>query len=110
MWIGFLEVRASQECIEFRSWLRNLDDFTDAELHRQVSSVRTKLGISAHSPSDKVIRLAITTGVGLVPVVGPLLGLAASSLDSFLADELLREDGPTAFLTRLYPSMFSADT
>jgi hypothetical protein len=102
----FLEIRKSQECIEFKTWLRSLDDLTDDEVRDRVASLSARLGNMAHSALGKALRVATTTGVGAIPGLGLLLGGAASVLDAFLVDKLLREVGPVAFLTRLYPSMF----
>ena len=104
----FLKARRSEECKQFRSWLRNLDDLDDDELRDQVASVRSRLGVSLHTPTGKTLRLALSTGVGLIPIVGPILGFAAGPLDSFVAEKLLPESGPVAFLTRHYPSMFES--
>lgn len=102
----FLEVRASDECREFRAWLRTSDEDSDAELRARIESIRTKFGHASQSKIGRGARLATTTGLGLVPLAGPLLGAAASALDTFVVDRLLKDDGPVAFLTRMYPSIF----
>jgi hypothetical protein len=96
----------SKECSEFRTWLRNLDDFDEAELKDRLTGLKARLGNAAHTRSGKVLRLAATSGIGMVPVIGPIAGAAAGALDSFVLEELLPEAGPVEFLTKLYPFIF----
>ena len=60
----------------------------------------------AASPGGKLVRLAATTGIGLIPVVGPIAGAAAGAIDSFLVEKVLPRSGIVAFLTETYPSLF----
>jgi hypothetical protein len=46
---SFLEVRASRECQEFRSWLRQIDAASDKEIVEQVRSIRARFGDLAQS-------------------------------------------------------------
>jgi hypothetical protein len=103
----FMEVRASVECAQFREWLRGVDDFSDSEIRERVGSLRARLGDLKRTKPGRALRLATSAGLGFVPVVGPLVGIAMSSLDAFLLDKLLPDAGPVAFLNRLYPSIFS---
>jgi hypothetical protein len=101
-----LKVRESAECREFREWLSDLEDVSDAEIKEMVASIKSKMASLAGSASGKLIRLAATTGIGLIPVVGPITGGAASAIDSFLVDRVLPRSGIVAFLTEQYPSLF----
>jgi hypothetical protein len=105
----FLQVRKSDECVEFRAWLRQAEEYSDDELHQRIVSIRTRLGNFSQSKAGKLFRLALTTGASLVPGVGPIAGIGASVLDSFLVDDVLKESGPIAFLTDQYPSFFAKD-
>ncbi len=101
-----LRARDSAECREFREWLSTLEDVSDAEIKEMVASVRSKMASIAASPGGKLVRLAATTGIGLIPVVGPITGAAAGAIDSFLVDKVLPRSGIVAFLTETYPSLF----
>jgi hypothetical protein len=101
-----LKVRDSAECREFREWLPTLEDRTDAEIRDMVSSIRAKMASAASSSGGKLVRLAATTGIGLIPVVGPIAGVAAGAVDSFLIEKLLPKSGIVAFLSDTYPSLF----
>jgi len=101
-----LKTRDSAECREFREWLSNLENASDAEIKEMVTSLRSKVASMAASPSGKLVRLATTTGIGLIPVVGPIAGAAAGAVDSFLVDKVLPRSGIVAFLTETYPSLF----
>jgi hypothetical protein len=98
-----LEVTMTPEAHEFRRWLRGIDSFTDRELAEAFHPLRDALGATVRSRVGKVVRLATTTGVGaLLPPAG--IGLAV--LDTFLTERILTGPGPTAFVSRLYPSIF----
>jgi hypothetical protein len=98
-----LEVTMTPEAGEFRRWLRGIDSFTNKELADAFHPLKDALGAAVRSRAGKVVRLATTTGVGvLVPPAGIGLGV----LDTFLTEKILPGPGPTAFLSRLYPSIF----
>lgn len=103
---AFNKVCQSKECAEFRQWLRNVDDVDETELSDRIRSLRARLGNASHSRSGNVLRMAATSGVGFIPIVGPIAGIAAGALDKFVFDNLLPEAGPIEFLTHLYPSIF----
>jgi hypothetical protein len=101
-----MKVRDSAECREFREWLGTLENVTDAEIKDMVASIRSKMALLAGSTGGKFVRLATTTGIGLIPGVGLAAGIAASAIDSFLVDRVLPKSGVVAFLTETYPSLF----
>jgi len=101
-----LEIRESDECREFRNWLPEIGQASDEEIRDHVRSVRTKLGNTAASTQGKAVRLLATTGIGFLPVIGPIAGFVAGSLDTFLLEKLLPKSGPVAFLSKLFPSVF----
>lgn len=101
-----MEARDSAECREFREWLGALENVTDAEIKEMVASIKSKIALVAGSTGGKFVRLATTTGIGLIPGVGLAAGIAASAIDSFLVDRVLPKSGVVAFLTETYPSLF----
>lgn len=98
-----LKVRDSAECREFREWLSTAQDLSDSEIRKQVTGLKSKMSSLAGSASGKAIRLAATTGIGLLTLVG---GVAVGAVDSFLVDRVLPKSGIVAFLTETYPSLF----
>jgi hypothetical protein len=101
-----LRARDSAECREFREWLSSAEDMSDSQIKEMVASVRSKIASLAGSTTGKVLRLATTTGVGFIPIVGPIAGAAAGAIDSFLVDRVLPKSGVVAFLSETYPSLF----
>ena len=101
-----IKVRDSAECREFREWLGTLDNVTDAAIKEMVAGVKSRIASLASSTPGKVMRFATTTGLGLIPVVGPVMGAVAGAIDSFLVDRVLPRSGLVAFLTQTYPSLF----
>jgi hypothetical protein len=102
----FIEVRASRECAEFRDWLMDIDLVNDKEIADRVSGLRNRLSNCVHSGFGKSVRFALSTGVGLIPGIGTVIGGVASAIDSFLLDKVLPRSGVTTFLSSLYPSLF----
>ncbi len=103
---GFLAARGSKECLEFRSWLATLSTASDRDIADQINTVRAKLGPYIQGPAAKVIRLAVSTVAGLVPVFGTVAGIVLSTLDTFVVDRIFPVSGPTLFLSRSYRSLF----
>jgi hypothetical protein len=100
-----LQLLESEEARAFRNWMRSLDSLDDAEVKREMSTLRNLVGRAVHSPAGKVVRFATVTGLGLIPGAAPAaVGLGA--LDSLLVDRLLPEPGPAAFLGRLFRTVF----
>jgi hypothetical protein len=103
-----MKVRDSAECREFREWLGTLENVTDAEVKSMVASIKSKIALLAGSTGGKFVRLATTTGIGLIPGVGLAAGVVAGTIDSFLVDRVLPRSGVVAFLTETYPSLFAS--
>jgi hypothetical protein len=98
-----LDTTAGPEAISFRRWLRGVDEFTDQELADAFHPLRDAIGGAVRTPGARAVRLATTTGVGALL---PPVGIGLSVLDTFLTEKILPGPGPTAFLSRLYPSIF----
>jgi hypothetical protein len=101
-----LKIRESVECRDFRRWLSTAADISDSEIRAQASGMRNKLGSLASSSGGKAVRLAATTLIGNIPILGLVLGPASGAVDSFLVDRVLPRSGVFAFLTEMYPSLF----
>lgn len=104
-----LRLRESAECREVRAWLREVDSETDQEIIARFGSVRDELAAITQSPLGRLVRFLTATGVGLVPLVGPIIGAALSAADTFILDRVLGKPGPAAFIGRHYPSIFGRD-
>jgi len=104
-----LEIRETRECKEFRQWLRRIDRSTDEEIRDQIESLRSSIGNFLGRTSGKLLRILVSNGVGLVPLVGPAVGLATSVVDSFVIEKLFPVSGPISFINRHLPSAFQFD-
>jgi hypothetical protein len=98
-----LEIVQSAEAQEFRQWLRGIDALDNADVLEEIRPIREMIAHAVRSSTGKAVRFLATTGIG-IPL--PPVGVALGALDTFVTDKILREDGPTAFLGRLYPSVF----
>ena len=103
-----MKIRDSAECRDFRRWLSTAEDISDDEIRAQAGGMRNKLASLTGSSGGKAFRLAATTLIGNIPVAGLVLGPAAGAVDSFLVDRVLPKSGIFAFLTDMYPSLFSS--
>lgn len=101
-----LKVRESNECKAFRDWLPKLDDSTNEEIKKELESIQAKVGIKAHTTGGKVVRFLVSTGLGIIPGAGFVLGTVAGGLDTFLLEKVLPYKGPIAFVNELYLSIF----
>lgn len=101
-----LNLRDSDECKEFRKWLREVDSETDDEIQRRFDSLRGRAAEIVEGRTGHAVRFALTTGAGFIPIAGAVLGPAASAADTFLLEKLIGKPGPTVFLSKNYPSMF----
>ncbi len=101
-----LRARDSEELREFRQWLRTLDEATDDEIEQRLASVQGKMAEAVHSEAGKAVRFLATTGIGFIPVVGPIAGMALGAADQFLLERFLPEPGPVSFIGSTYRSIF----
>jgi|SRR5581483_742995 len=102
---ALIEARASLECREFRQWLRKTDGLGDREIRERVDGISEQVSGALRSTKGRVARFAFTSGIGFVPVVGPVANLVLGALDEFVLDDLLRDPGPVSFLSSSYGSI-----
>jgi hypothetical protein len=102
-----LAVRESNECRAFRDWLTEASDLSDSDLRAMTHGVKNRILTLGSSTTGKIVRLAATTGIGLIPGAGLVLGPAASAVDTFLVDHYLKRPAVVGFLSDTYPSLFS---
>jgi hypothetical protein len=101
-----LKLRDDAECRELRRWIRNVDSETDEEINARFESVREQLASAIDSRAGKTVRFLVTSGAGLIPVVGPVVGVALSAGDSFLLEKIIGKPGPATLLSKHYRSIF----
>lgn len=101
-----LAIRESDECREFRTWLRTIDQETDRAIEDRVSSLKSKVSEAFHSGTGRAVRFAAVTGTGFIPGAGLPLSIGLGALDSFALDHILGDPGPSAFLSKQYKSLF----
>lgn len=99
-------MRESAECREFREWLVSLDEVSDAQIKEMADSVKNRIASIVGSTGGRVMRFVATTGIGLIPPIGPIAGVVAGAVDAFLVDRVLSKSGVVAFLSETYPSLF----
>ena len=70
--------------------------------------MRAKLGVHLQGGKAHFVRFIVTSGIGVIPVVGQIAGVAASALNTFIIAKLLPASGPAVFVNRSYPSLFES--
>jgi hypothetical protein len=103
-----LAVRQSDECRAFRDWLAEAPELSDEDLRAMTHGIKNRISTLGSSTTGKIIRLAATTSIGLIPVAGLVLGPAASAVDTFLVDHALKRPAVLGFLSHSYPSLFQS--
>jgi hypothetical protein len=101
-----LEIRDTAECREFRYWLPTTDSIDDAKLKEIIGGFRARAASFIASGSGKAIRLAVNTGLGLIPGYGTLVAAGEGIVDAFLLDQMLPSSGVLSFLNNIAPSVF----
>jgi hypothetical protein len=101
-----LELRETQECRDFREWLRQVSDETDKDIEDRFRSLHEKAAAITHTKTGKVIRFLVTNGAGMIPGAGLIAGPAAALGDSFIVEHLIGHPGPISFLGHQYRSIF----
>jgi hypothetical protein len=102
----FFKIRESPECVEFREWLRTIDNKSEKEIKDQISNLRGRIAAIANTKTARSLRFLTSNALGLIPGVGVVLGFVASALDSFLIDKVLSKSGIVTFIGHMYPSLF----
>ena len=100
----FLEIRNSPDGQQFRSWFRNRGTDDIATLKDQWGAMRNKFGGWLATRPGKTLRFIVSTGAGLDPVAGVVVG----AIDSFLLERWLPQSQPLTFLQHSYASIFRA--
>jgi hypothetical protein len=59
-----IEVVNSEEAMEFRRWLRQIDSLDDREVREQIKRVREAMAHAIHGTAGKAVRFATSTGSG----------------------------------------------
>lgn len=108
-----LDIRDSAECRDFRTWLRGLNEESEADIADRFRSLHERVSSLTHSRVGRTVRLLIQSGAGLVPAaaglppdLGIASGLVASTLDGFVVDNLVGRPGPVSFIGHKYRSIF----
>jgi hypothetical protein len=101
-----LAVRHHSDWHQARDWLRSGESKSDSEIAAEGRRLNERLAVAAQSTGAKVTRLLMTTGLGLIPVVGAVAGPIASALDMFIIERFLPNPGPLALLSRELRSLY----
>jgi hypothetical protein len=98
-----LRVRESDECRAFRDWLGRTDSLSDRELAERLTGLSARIRQALNTRLGKHVRLVVSNGLGLL---GPITGLTASAVDSFILERLAPRDAILAFLSESYQPLF----
>lgn len=97
----FLELRRSDAARDFRRWVRESNELTDAQVRVRLDPLRERFASVAWGPIGKGLRLLATVGLGSSSLGA---SFATGMIDSFVLDKLLPKAGPIAFLNKDLPT------
>ena len=97
---AFEAALAGSKAEDFRSWFHSLQSFDRTQILKEYISVLQQVPWTSRLPG-KAFRFVTTTGLGLVPVVGPIVGAIAGAIDAFVIDQLFRKKSPKFFIDEL---------
>jgi len=92
----FVTLCSSRKAESFREWFHQNKGLSEREFLREYLELLREVPVVDRLPS-KILRFAVTTGLGFVPG----LGEAASFLDAFVIDRILKGHSPRFFVDDL---------
>lgn len=99
---SLMKLRDSNECRQFREWLKTMDAKSDKDILSEVTSYKNAFNNILTSDSSRIARFMISTVVGSIhPVAGVALGVA----DQFILDRLIKRNGPISFINNSLPRL-----
>ncbi|MEP7148153.1 MAG: hypothetical protein ABI857_04660 [Acidobacteriota bacterium] len=102
-----LELRETQEIVEFRSWLPTVANVSENELRARIESFSNRVASVLRSKHGKGLRWLMTKGLGMAePVSGTIVSLA----NTFLLEKLLPVSGPVSFVNEKLSGVFKLET
>jgi hypothetical protein len=105
-----IQLRNTDECKEFRVWLRQTSERSDAEVKSVVSGFGVVASRILNNPAGAAISFLVPTLLGIVidGPAGAIVGASLGVLDKFLLSRLLPERGPLTFIDNSYRSLFGS--
>lgn len=100
-----LRIKETQECKLFVDWLSSGKDL-DSNFHELSDRLKDKISLFAPSTQGKLLRFVASSGVGMIPGIGPLAGMTLGAFDGFFLEKFLWKPSPLSFINNLYPSIF----
>ncbi len=92
----FLEITSRSDAQEFRNWFHSNANLSEREILQAYIDLLHKVPWIQKAPA-KALSFGVTTAAGVLPV----LGAAASVIDSFVVDKLLSGKSPKFFIENL---------
>lgn len=97
---SFQKLISSKAAGDFRTWFHSIKSPDRNTVLKEYVAILNQVPWMSRLPG-KAFRFVTTTGLGLVPVAGPILGAAAGLVDSFVIDQLFRPPSPKFFVDEL---------
>jgi hypothetical protein len=94
----FLKTCSSRHADQFRKWFHENKELHERDILREYVGLLKEVPWAQRLPA-KTIRFAVTTGLGFV--ASPMVGQAASILDSFVIDQVFKGRSPRFFIDEL---------
>jgi hypothetical protein len=97
---AFNNVANGAKVTQFRNWFHGLHSHDIRDVMKEYVSILQQMPWTSKTPA-KLFRFVTTAGLGLIPVVGPVLGTVAGGIDAFVVDQLFKPKSPRFFIDDL---------
>jgi hypothetical protein len=95
-----LRLRTSRAGEQFREWFHRNARGDAVTVCREFAKLLGEVPAVQRLPA-RVLRFIVTTGLGAIPIVGPVVGAVAGAVDSFFLERWLKGGSPKFFIENL---------
>ena len=99
-----LEIRATDEIVEFREWINSLShENVEEEIQKYFGKYDKWFKKNFSGGLSKTLRFLLTGGLS---VAEPISGAILSGIDTFILNKALKQEGPISFINKRYPTIY----
>lgn len=102
-----MKMRDSNECREFREWLKTSDAKSDKDIINETKRYSTAFANMFGTFRFRMARFAITSSIGSITTTNPFLGVGIGIADQFILDNLIKRNGPVWFINNELPKLYN---
>jgi hypothetical protein len=97
---NLMKVKRSRDGAEFRKWFHESCRGEHRDVARNYVELLKRIPTVNRMPL-RILRFLLTSAIGVIPVIGNVLGVGASAIDSFFVERWFRGASPKFFIENL---------